>query len=37
LLCHKASRARVSKFCLKTSEGAMTGGAHGIIMEVVWK
>jgi hypothetical protein len=37
LLCREASRVRVSQFCLKTGEGAMTGGAHGIITKVVWK
>jgi hypothetical protein len=26
--------ARVSKFCLKTGEGATAGGARGIITEV---
>jgi hypothetical protein len=37
LLHHKASRARVSQFYLKTGEGAMMGGAYGIIAEVAWK
>jgi hypothetical protein len=33
----EASQARVSQFYLKTSEGATTDGAHGIIAEVTWK
>jgi hypothetical protein len=37
LLRCEASRTRVSQFCLKTGEGAMTGGARGIITEVMWK
>jgi hypothetical protein len=37
LLDHEASQARVSQFCLKTSEGATMGGACGIIAEVAWK
>jgi hypothetical protein len=34
LLCLEASRARVSRFCLKTDGGEMAGGARGIITEV---
>jgi hypothetical protein len=34
LLVVEASLARVSQSGLKTGGGAMTGGAHGIIMEV---
>jgi hypothetical protein len=37
LLHHEANQARVSQFYLKTGEGAMKGGTHGIIMEVTWK
>jgi hypothetical protein len=37
LLHREASQARVFQFCLKTSRGAMMGGARDIIMEVVWK
>jgi hypothetical protein len=33
LLWCEASRGRVSQFCLKT-DGAMTDGAHDIIVEV---
>jgi hypothetical protein len=36
LLCHEASQARVSQFCLKTGKGATAGGARGIIAEVTW-
>jgi hypothetical protein len=36
LLHLEASRVRVSQFCLKTSGGAMAGGARGLIMEVTW-
>jgi hypothetical protein len=36
LLHLEASRARVSQFCLKTSGGAMAGGARGLITEVTW-
>jgi hypothetical protein len=32
---HEASRARVSQFDLKTSGGATTGGARGIIALVM--
>jgi hypothetical protein len=32
----EAGRARVSKICLKTGEGATAGGAHVIITEVTW-
>jgi hypothetical protein len=31
----EASLARVFQFCLKTGGGAMTGGARGIIADVV--
>jgi hypothetical protein len=34
LLCLEASRAKVSQFGLKTSGGAVTGGARGTITEV---
>jgi hypothetical protein len=34
LLRLEASQARVSRFCLKTGEGATTGGARGIIVEI---
>jgi hypothetical protein len=34
LLGVEASLARVSQFGLKTGGGAMTGGAHGTIVEV---
>jgi hypothetical protein len=37
LLDREASQARVFQFCLKTGEGVTTGGAHGIIVEVMWK
>jgi hypothetical protein len=35
LLLREASRARVSQSVIKTGGGAMTGGARGIIAEVV--
>jgi hypothetical protein len=35
LLHLKVNQARVFQFCLKTGEGAMAGGACGIITEVV--
>jgi hypothetical protein len=37
LFHREATQNRVSQFCLKTSGGAMTGDAHGIIVEVVRK
>jgi hypothetical protein len=37
LLRLEASPTRISQFCLKAGEGAMTGGARGIIAEVAWK
>jgi hypothetical protein len=37
LLHRKASRARVSQFCLKIGEVATTDGARGIIVEVTLK
>jgi hypothetical protein len=36
LLRLEASQARVSQSGLKTGGGAMTDGAHGIIVEVTW-
>jgi hypothetical protein len=36
LLHLEVSQASISQFCLKTGEGAMAGGAHGIVTEVVW-
>jgi hypothetical protein len=35
LLLREASRARVSQSVIKTGGGAMTGGARGIVAEVV--
>jgi hypothetical protein len=37
LLCLEASQARVSQSSHKTSGGAGTDGARGIIMEVTWR
>jgi hypothetical protein len=37
LLHREASRARVSRFCVKVGRGATAGGARGIMIEVAWK